>query len=163
MLRNIKEIFTDLQTQVKLKLLLSFFHIPRRLIDEVSWFYFVGLLFHFHITSARNLPRTGCASLTWSSIKKSLQNPSNIIPQNISSYHSINHKENFFILYRDRDQLNPKKKTRINQRWAFLNDDLLSIEICGWKGLGTKVKLNSISHAWMRGISGVWHAKNVSL
>ncbi|XP_070493667.1 negative elongation factor A isoform X2 [Chironomus tepperi] len=33
-LRNIKEIFTDLQTQVKLKLLLSFFHIPRRLIDE---------------------------------------------------------------------------------------------------------------------------------
>lgn len=35
-LRNIKEIFTDLQTQVKLKLLLSFFHIPRRLIDEVS-------------------------------------------------------------------------------------------------------------------------------
>lgn len=35
-LRNIKEVFTDLQTQVKLKLLLSFFHIPRRLIDEVS-------------------------------------------------------------------------------------------------------------------------------
>ena len=34
-LRNIKEIFIDLQTQVKLKLLLSFFHIPRRLIDEV--------------------------------------------------------------------------------------------------------------------------------
>ncbi|CAG9806396.1 unnamed protein product [Chironomus riparius] len=33
-LRNIKEIFTDLQTQVKLKLLLSFFHIPRRFIDE---------------------------------------------------------------------------------------------------------------------------------
>lgn len=37
-LRNIKEVFTDLQTQVKLKLLLSFFHIPRRLIDEVSKF-----------------------------------------------------------------------------------------------------------------------------
>lgn len=36
-LRNIKEVFTDLQTQVKLKLLLSFFHIPRRLIDEVGW------------------------------------------------------------------------------------------------------------------------------
>lgn len=35
-LRNIKEAFTDLQTQVKLKLLLSFFHISRRLIDEVS-------------------------------------------------------------------------------------------------------------------------------
>lgn len=35
-LRNIKEVFTDLQTQVKLKLLLSFFHIPRRLLDEVG-------------------------------------------------------------------------------------------------------------------------------
>lgn len=35
-LRNIKEVFTDLQTQVKLKLLLSFFHIPRRLVDEVG-------------------------------------------------------------------------------------------------------------------------------
>lgn len=34
-LRNIKECFPDLQTQVKLKLLLSFFHIPRRLVDEV--------------------------------------------------------------------------------------------------------------------------------
>jgi len=34
-LRNIKDCFMDLQTQVKLKLLLSFFHIPRRNIDEV--------------------------------------------------------------------------------------------------------------------------------
>ncbi|KAJ6648813.1 Negative elongation factor A, partial [Pseudolycoriella hygida] len=33
-LRNIKECFSDLQTQVKLKLLLSFFHIPRRLVEE---------------------------------------------------------------------------------------------------------------------------------
>uniref|UniRef100_A0A1A9UJS2 HDAg domain-containing protein n=1 Tax=Glossina austeni TaxID=7395 RepID=A0A1A9UJS2_GLOAU len=33
-LRNIKECFPDLQTQVKLKLLLSFFHIPRRLVEE---------------------------------------------------------------------------------------------------------------------------------
>lgn len=35
-LKNIKECFPDLQTQVKLKLLLSFFHIPRRLVEEVS-------------------------------------------------------------------------------------------------------------------------------
>lgn len=35
-LRNIKEIFADLQTQIKLKFLLSFFHIPRRLIEEVT-------------------------------------------------------------------------------------------------------------------------------
>lgn len=34
-LRNIKDCFSDLQTQVKLKLLLSFFHIPRRLVEEV--------------------------------------------------------------------------------------------------------------------------------
>ncbi|XP_065084595.1 negative elongation factor A [Ochlerotatus camptorhynchus] len=33
-LRNIKECFSDLQTQVKLKLLLSFFHIPRRIVEE---------------------------------------------------------------------------------------------------------------------------------
>ncbi|EEB16736.1 Negative elongation factor A, putative [Pediculus humanus corporis] len=33
-LRNIKDCFPDLQTQVKLKLLLSFFHIPRRNVDE---------------------------------------------------------------------------------------------------------------------------------
>ncbi|XP_055616625.1 negative elongation factor A [Toxorhynchites rutilus septentrionalis] len=33
-LRNIKECFPDLQTQVKLKLLLSFFHIPRRIVEE---------------------------------------------------------------------------------------------------------------------------------
>lgn len=44
-LRNIKEIFTDLQTQVKLKLLLSFFHIPRRLIDEVGNFMIVACFF----------------------------------------------------------------------------------------------------------------------
>lgn len=35
-LRNIKECFPDLQTQVKLKLLLSFFQIPRRIVEEVS-------------------------------------------------------------------------------------------------------------------------------
>lgn len=35
-LRNIKECFLDLQVQVKLKLLLSFFHIPRRNVEEVS-------------------------------------------------------------------------------------------------------------------------------
>jgi negative elongation factor A len=35
-LRNIKDCFPDLQTQVKLKLLLSFFHIPKRLVEEVS-------------------------------------------------------------------------------------------------------------------------------
>lgn len=34
-LRNIKECFPELQTQVKLKLLLSFFHIPRRHVEEV--------------------------------------------------------------------------------------------------------------------------------
>lgn len=38
-LRNVKECFIDLQTQVKLKLLLSFFHIPRRNIEEVSYYY----------------------------------------------------------------------------------------------------------------------------
>nr|XP_045593107.1 negative elongation factor A-like [Procambarus clarkii] len=35
-LRNIKECFVELQTQVKLKLLLSFFHIPKRNVEEVS-------------------------------------------------------------------------------------------------------------------------------
>lgn len=35
-LRNIKDCFPDLQTQVKLKLLLSFFHIPRRNVEEVG-------------------------------------------------------------------------------------------------------------------------------
>jgi negative elongation factor A len=34
-LRNIKDCFPELQTQVKLKLLLSFFHIPRRNVEEV--------------------------------------------------------------------------------------------------------------------------------
>ncbi|XP_050553924.1 negative elongation factor A isoform X1 [Spodoptera frugiperda] len=33
-LKNIKDCFPDLQTQVKLKLLLSFFHIPRRNVEE---------------------------------------------------------------------------------------------------------------------------------
>lgn len=33
-LRNIKDCFPDLQAPVKLKLLLSFFHIPRRLVEE---------------------------------------------------------------------------------------------------------------------------------
>ncbi|KAJ8948166.1 hypothetical protein NQ318_009258 [Aromia moschata] len=36
-LRNIKDCFPDLQTQVKLKLLLSFFHIPRRNLEEEEW------------------------------------------------------------------------------------------------------------------------------
>ena len=42
-LRNIKDCFPDLQTQVKLKLLLSFFHIPRRNVEEVSsnFYYFL--------------------------------------------------------------------------------------------------------------------------
>lgn len=35
-LRNIKECFMDLPTQIKLKLLLSFFHIPKRNVEEVS-------------------------------------------------------------------------------------------------------------------------------
>ena len=37
-LRNIKECFVELQTQVKLKLLLSFFHLPKRNVEEVSEF-----------------------------------------------------------------------------------------------------------------------------
>lgn len=41
-LRNIKDCFPDLQTQVKLKLLLSFFHIPRRYVEEVR------SLWHLH-------------------------------------------------------------------------------------------------------------------
>lgn len=36
-LRNIKECFADLQTQVKLKLLLSFFQIPRRSVTMVTF------------------------------------------------------------------------------------------------------------------------------
>lgn len=35
-LRNIKYCFVELQTQVKLKLLLSFFHIPKRNVEEVG-------------------------------------------------------------------------------------------------------------------------------
>lgn len=46
-LRNIKDCFPDLQTQVKLKLLLSFFHIPRRNVDEVclSLYFFTCFFF----------------------------------------------------------------------------------------------------------------------
>lgn len=50
-LKNIKDCFPDLQTQVKLKLLLSFFHIPRRNVEEVTflpyvlWFCVTVLLF----------------------------------------------------------------------------------------------------------------------
>ena len=40
-LRNIKDCFPDLQTQVKLKLLLSFFHIPRRNVEEVSVLFYL--------------------------------------------------------------------------------------------------------------------------
>lgn len=36
-LRNIKDCFADLQTQVKLKLLLSFFQIPRRSVTMVTF------------------------------------------------------------------------------------------------------------------------------
>jgi hypothetical protein len=59
-LRNIKEVFTDLQTQVKLKLLLSFFHIPRRLIDEVGrlWLVSDGTHSKFTNTSAVFVYRT---------------------------------------------------------------------------------------------------------
>jgi len=51
-LRNIKDCFPDLQTQVKLKLLLSFFHIPRRNIAEVyqlilQIIYLVCIVFKF--------------------------------------------------------------------------------------------------------------------
>lgn len=35
-LSQIKNCFPDLQTQVKMKVLLAFFHIPRRLVVEVS-------------------------------------------------------------------------------------------------------------------------------
>jgi len=45
-LRNIKDCFPDLQTQVKLKLLLSFFHIPRRNVEEVSVLLFISLYLH---------------------------------------------------------------------------------------------------------------------
>lgn len=48
-LRNIKDCFPDLQTQVKLKLLLSFFHIPRRNLEEVQTF--VYMLIQSYTTS----------------------------------------------------------------------------------------------------------------
>lgn len=35
-LKQIKDCFPDLQTQVKIKFLLAFFHIPRRLVEEVG-------------------------------------------------------------------------------------------------------------------------------
>ena len=37
-LRNIRDCFNNLQSQVKLKLLLAFLHIPRRNVDEVCDF-----------------------------------------------------------------------------------------------------------------------------
>ena len=40
-LRNIKECFPDLQTQVKLKLLLSFFQIPHKNVQEVRIYDFL--------------------------------------------------------------------------------------------------------------------------
>lgn len=43
-LRNIKDCFPDLQTQVKLKLLLSFFHIPRRNIAEVIIYLYIYMV-----------------------------------------------------------------------------------------------------------------------
>lgn len=51
-LRNIKDCFPDLQTQVKLKLLLSFFHIPRRNVEEVTIHFsciFCMLIFNFYL------------------------------------------------------------------------------------------------------------------
>jgi len=48
-LRNIKDCFPDLQTQVKLKLLLSFFHIPRRHVEEVMFFGVIFFTFMFYI------------------------------------------------------------------------------------------------------------------
>lgn len=62
-LRNIKEVFTDLQTQVKLKLLLSFFHIPRRLIDEVGLAKFVASSEGTH-SRVTNTYKRGYKSLT---------------------------------------------------------------------------------------------------
>lgn len=73
-LKNIKDCFPDLQTQVKLKLLLSFFHIPRRNVEEVTflfdvlWFcvtvlYLVSLsiVFYFH-TLEREVTLYVCSS-----------------------------------------------------------------------------------------------------
>ena len=50
-LRNIKDCFPDLQTQVKLKLLLSFFHIPRRMVEEVcKKFHLYSIIFDLLFT-----------------------------------------------------------------------------------------------------------------
>jgi len=57
-LRNIKDCFPDLQTQVKLKLLLSFFHIPRRNVEEVKCFLSI-LIFSYLQRIA--LPKYGCS------------------------------------------------------------------------------------------------------
>lgn len=52
-LKQIKDCFPDLQTQVKIKLLLAFFHIPRRLVEEVRKFFlhilptFINILGNF--------------------------------------------------------------------------------------------------------------------
>jgi len=40
-LRNIRDCFVDLQSQVKLKLLLSFLHISRRSVEEVLLIFFI--------------------------------------------------------------------------------------------------------------------------
>lgn len=53
-LRNIKDCFPDLQTQVKLKLLLSFFHIPRRNVEEVNCNLIFCYCFFFHFISVAN-------------------------------------------------------------------------------------------------------------
>lgn len=61
-LKNIKDCFPDLQTQVKLKLLLSFFHIPRRNVEEVTflfdvlWFC-VTVLYVVSLSIMSNIPR----------------------------------------------------------------------------------------------------------
>lgn len=46
-LRNIRECFADLQSQVKLKLLLSFLHVSRRNVDEVISVLRLFILFNF--------------------------------------------------------------------------------------------------------------------
>lgn len=56
-LRNIKDCFPDLQTQVKLKLLLSFFHIPRRNVEEVSALVYLGI---FVFSTSTTLLKYGC-------------------------------------------------------------------------------------------------------
>lgn len=57
-LRNIKDCFPDLQTQVKLKLLLSFFHIPRRNVEEVSAISRLSYLDEYHFPKTQLLSTT---------------------------------------------------------------------------------------------------------